>query len=175
MICKYCGSTSIVWDEVLGIVVCTTCGSVLQSILEYSHVSFKQKEAKRKARRLVKREDYIVATSRLITNNYKASIESISSKKALKALESSKNLRSIFSIINTNPILKARTLRVKVAIATYIYYRILGYSKRKSKLYTAKITGISIRTIDKIESKYRKLISALETKTKQNNKQICKL
>ncbi|MFN4045817.1 MAG: TFIIB-type zinc ribbon-containing protein, partial [Acidilobaceae archaeon] len=30
MICRFCGSTAIVWDNVLGVTVCSSCGSIVE-------------------------------------------------------------------------------------------------------------------------------------------------
>lgn len=92
-------------------------------------------------------------------------LERVLNKKALSALRNGQ-VRELLEVVNAHPLLKARTFRVKVAIAAYLYHRAIGYSKRMSMLQASRMTGVSSRTIDKLETKYRTILVVVENKAR---------
>ncbi|MEN3000143.1 MAG: TFIIB-type zinc ribbon-containing protein [Acidilobaceae archaeon] len=149
MICRYCGSTDIVWDHASGHLVCASCGSVLETIMEHSptYSAPKRRFCLRPEEREVPRRAW--------------GLEGVLNKRALGALKN-EHVKELLEVVNSHPLLKARTFRVKVALAAYLYHRAMGYSKRTSMLQASKMTGVPPRTMDKLESKYRTILTAAE-------------
>ncbi|MCX8196315.1 MAG: TFIIB-type zinc ribbon-containing protein [Acidilobaceae archaeon] len=153
MICRYCGSDNIVWDHASGFVVCASCGSVLQVMMEHQ-ASGSEPSRKRYGRpqeREVPREAW--------------GMDEVVNRRAMNALKV-KEVRELLELINKNPLLKARTFRVKVAIAAYLYYRALGLSKRKSMKKASEMAGVPQRTIDKVKARHGSLLAAAELRAR---------
>lgn len=153
MICKYCGSTNIVWDHERGHAVCASCGSVLETIMEHSP-----------AYGAPRRRPYPKPEEREVPR-IAWDMERVLNKRALVALKN-EQVRELLELVNSHPLLKARTFRVRVALAAYLYHRAMGYSKRTSMLQASKMTGVPSRTVDKLETKYRVIMTAAERRAK---------
>ncbi len=145
MICRFCGSTSIVWDNVLGVAICSSCGSVVEeysvddgasSLPGFSVVKARGKRASR------------APVAPVLW------LESPVNKKALNLIRGSDLVREVKDLVDGVPTLKSRTLRVRVALALYLICRSLGYSKAKARLYASKAVGVSERSVASVEAKH---------------------
>lgn len=82
-------------------------------------------------------------------------------RKAMATLRSEEEIRNIYYMLNKNPVLKARTLRVKVAVAVYAHRRASGYSKNRARREASAAAGVSAKSIVKLERNHRPLVEAL--------------
>ena len=160
MICRFCGSEALVWDHVLGYVVCSSCGSVVGDIMDdgvaVSRVASARLRAPLRPRGL--RSQPVVDRFSLIS--------SVVNARALEALSRYPMVRTVLELVDSNPLLKARTLRGRVALALYATYRALGYSRPKSRVLAARIARVSPRTIERVERRSRRALVELEAKAR---------
>lgn len=150
MICRFCGSQNIVWDHSYGRVICASCGAVLEDMIEDQVQNF-----------IILR-----AGSRRSRAEPPQAPPELLNKKALRTLSSEEEIREIYYVLNRNPILKARTLRVKVAIAVYAHRRASGYSKNRARRDASSMAGVSVKSIMKLERGHRDIVEALVEKVR---------
>ncbi|MDM7275788.1 MAG: TFIIB-type zinc ribbon-containing protein [Thermoprotei archaeon] len=145
MICRFCGSTAIVWDSVLGVTVCSSCGSIVEENAVDDGASSLHGFGVVKARgRLASRAPAVLGSR----------LESPANRRALNLIRGSSVVREVKALVDGVPTLKSRTLRVRVALALYLICRSLGYSKAKSRLYASRAVGVSERSVASVEAKH---------------------
>ena len=94
-------------------------------------------------------------------------VGSIVNLRALSIVSRYSVVRQILNLVDSNPILKARTVRGRVAVALYLTYRALGYSKSKSKILASRACRVSPRTLEKVERGNRDAIARLEVRARE--------
>lgn len=159
MICRFCGSTAIVWDNVLGVTVCSSCGSIVEEHAVDDGVSGLHSFGVVKAKsKLASRAPVALGSG----------LDSPANKRALSLIRESSVVREVKTLVDRVPTLKSRTLRVRVALAIYLICRSLGYSKAKSRLYASRAVGIPERSVAGVEAKHpiveSKLVAAVRDK-----------
>ncbi len=167
--CPYCGSTKLIYDNQRGIVVCASCGSVIEEhLIEDNYMGKTQKNDARKIRGFINREDYLILTN--LIGKQPPKIESsytIANYAREKALSYSKSnsipLDKISKIIEEQiPLIKTRRQHVKLALSIYLIERLDGASKSNALKTASKYTGANIRTLQKLLHRYRHYIYDLE-------------
>jgi len=94
-------------------------------------------------------------------------IASLVNSRALELLSGYRVVRLALNLVDSDPVLKARTTRGRVAIALYIVYRALGYSKTRSKLLASKACRVSMKSLERVEKTYRGRVGELEAKARE--------
>ena len=70
-------------------------------------------------------------------------------------------VRMVYEEIQRDPILRARTLRAKVGLATYLSLLASGMSKRRAMIHASRLAGTSPYTIRAIVRKYRSRVEEI--------------
>ncbi|MEM1927288.1 MAG: TFIIB-type zinc ribbon-containing protein [Acidilobaceae archaeon] len=156
--CPYCSSTSLVWDEFYGNVVCSSCGAVVAEHLLDDRPQYAENET-RQARR---EQRALRGLPRLLEEARADPLASVVNKKALGVLRSSREVYEILVEITKHPLLKPRKLRVRVALALYLYLRLSGYSKSRAVKEASRKAGASERSLEKTIRAWREVVIALE-------------
>ncbi len=94
-------------------------------------------------------------------------ISSIVNVKALETLSKYPLVMLALELVDSNPLLKARTLRGRVALALYVIYRALGCSKSKSRVLVSRALRVSPKTIERVERGSRGALADLEIKVRE--------
>lgn len=158
LICRFCGSDSLVWDDRLGFIVCSTCGSILEGIMDDFRVDQGALIPKRAP---LPRRDRWVIVDRL------NAISSPVNSRALNVISRYEVVRLTLKLVDSNPVLKARTTRGRVALALYALYRAIGYSKVKSRVLASRAIRVSPRVLEVTTRKHRGYIEDLEAKARE--------
>ncbi|MCE4612488.1 MAG: hypothetical protein F7C07_01455 [Desulfurococcales archaeon] len=176
LICYWCGSERLAWLEE-GYVVCQSCGTVISESSIEERVFKAQARHARRGARLGARGSRILKAGRVLRGILKypkgasgATIGSwerllltrIANRKAESLLHSDERISLIAGLVDSDPVLRARSLRTRVALAVYLDLRSRGYSKRYSLDRATALTGSSRSSLEKTISKYRDRIEVLE-------------
>ena len=94
-------------------------------------------------------------------------VSSIVNLRALSIVSRYGVVRRVLNLVDSNPVLKARTVRGRIAVALYLTYRALGYSKSKSRILASRACRVSPRTLEKVERRNRDAIARLEVKVRE--------
>jgi transcription initiation factor TFIIIB Brf1 subunit/transcription initiation factor TFIIB len=164
LICRFCGSESLVWDHGAGFVVCASCGSVIGELVDdgvpFSRFTLKPRRSRFSARFSGLKFEGGGSFDRLSLLNTHVN------SRALSVLSSYPLVRLALELVDSSPLLKARTLRGRVAIALYLVHRSLGFSKSRSRILASRALRVSPRTIERVERKSRGALRALEVKAR---------
>ncbi len=154
MECPYCGSRQLVWDTSNGYVVCSECGSVVDTIYDYTptttrnveevarrkdtcrsrgsretrrRLSLYERLARKRKPGLVMREENVL---RYIETGGRVKAQvfvRVDTPRILEeAVAENPRLPAIMKLLEKYPRLASRTLRLKLAIALYLYARASG-------------------------------------------------
>jgi len=174
--CTWCGSQRLAWMEE-GYIVCQSCGSVVSSNHYIEEAEARRPAHAYRVRRLARRmrvagHPWLWGHAGPVRARGGAETKAaglgfrrpggLANRKAEKLLNSSSRLSFIASLVDCDPLLKARALRTRVALAVYLELRSRGYSKRRSLRIASSLTGSSETTLERVISKYRDRIEILE-------------
>lgn len=171
MECSACGSANVAWDHQLGLVVCQDCGVVAGEIIVSDSINrgvnsgalvrrrkpWKSSPVARSLKRAVER-GWVVSGVR---DDGSLRLGAYRSYKASLALREEPELVEVVRVVDEDPLLKCRTLRVRLALGMYAALRSAGLSKSLASRIASSETGVSVRTIERISSKYRASVSML--------------
>jgi transcription initiation factor TFIIIB Brf1 subunit/transcription initiation factor TFIIB len=162
LICRFCGSDNLIWDHGVGYVVCASCGSVVEELLD-DGVRFSSSPAL-KPRFSAGFHSFRFKGGGSVDRF--SLITSLINSRALNILSSYPVVRFALELVDSNPVLKARTLRGRVALALYLVYRALGYSKSRSRVLASRALRVSPKTIERVERWNKSVLGVLEVKAK---------
>jgi transcription initiation factor TFIIIB Brf1 subunit/transcription initiation factor TFIIB len=178
--CSWCGSQRLAWIEE-GYVVCQSCGTIvsgLQGVAEepsraqLGHVQ----RVKRLARRVAEDRGFLGSPppsapgqgagspppGAVLAWRRSGARFFLANRRARDLLRSNTRLSFIAGLVNGDPLLKARSLRTRVALAMYLDLRSRGYSKKRSLRMASLLAGSSESSLERVISKYRDRIEILE-------------
>ena len=172
--CYWCGSARLAWSEE-GYIVCQSCGSIVsESSIDERLPTWQRRRAgqgvarrasgrlrtRRIVEKLVKRAGRSLGVA--LGSPRRLLLATMVNRKAESLLQSSDRLSFIASLVDSDPVLKARSLRTRVALAVYLDLRSRGYGKRYSIERASILAGSSRSTLERTISKYRDRIEILQ-------------
>ncbi len=168
MRCTYCGSTSILWDEFRGDVVCLNCGTVIDRIyvasptspgngaeqsLSRNHVreraGSRVKASLSKHTRLyikllkkAKEKNLIIDNEKFLDHIYRGKpLVKVFKRRKIVGLDEESSVRMVMNIMGKYPRLNSRTDRARVALALISLKLVRG--ERNYVKSVAQLTGLT--------------------------------
>ena len=154
--CIYCGSSRIAWRSE-GHIVCQDCGSVIEEELidDGSYGGPRREDQEADGPRRSKIPGFIN-----IREIARASPRSLTGFDVYKHLKGDELLEYIYNELSSTWPSTGRA-RTRAALALFIYYRILGYSKRASIIESCRRLKMSPKTLEKYVSEFKPLIEEI--------------
>lgn len=147
MECPYCKSKNLVWDYKNGVIVCSSCGLVVDQIFDQSAYNDYEIENISSSKYIIPQEIYLNKSSNFISKTnkildinikvnrvkksrknfeeklifYNGSIIRESSLISLKYIENNEKLFIVYDFIDRIPKFKDKHIKYKVALALYFY------------------------------------------------------
>ncbi len=171
--CPWCMSSNIAWSHETGYMICQSCGAILGEILDdsaeesepyKSGLFYLNGRPPKPSKHVEKTIQRVLVRGKIITRSKgNILVDSIANRKARQLVEEDDSLASVLRIVESDPILKARTFRSRVAIAYYILLRSRGTSKNRAITIASNMTGTSRKGLETTISKYESRIRRLES------------
>ncbi|MEM4865771.1 MAG: TFIIB-type zinc ribbon-containing protein, partial [Acidilobaceae archaeon] len=159
VVCPYCLSTNIIWDSFYGSVVCSSCGIVLaENLIDDGRSSFYADDEEGLVQKSLERQLRLKLKHRETRPD---PLASPINKKALEVLKRNREVYEILVEVSKHPKIKSRKLRMRVALALYLYLRTLGYLKSKAIAEASRRAGVSARCLERV-IKEREIMVVLE-------------
>ncbi|BDC19281.1 TFIIB-type zinc ribbon-containing protein [Acidianus sp. HS-5] len=168
MQCPYCGSKNLIWDSARGIVVCEVCGSVIDTIYDYSQIEVSEEiidlnknlSERIETKNFIKLTEITASKFRIIDNKKNMKFITEDGELALSLLNMDKNVYKIYEYMENNGIFSGRKIKIRVALSFYI----AGYRYKKMRNILEKLH---------INEKYfRKITYKLPKELKYVNKEL---
>ncbi|MDT7900582.1 MAG: TFIIB-type zinc ribbon-containing protein [Acidianus sp.] len=168
MQCPYCNSKNLIWDSIHGNIICASCGSVIDTLYDYSQIGTSEEiidlnkgvSERKETRNFIRLTETISNKFRIFNNKENMKFITEDGELALSLLNMDKKVYKIYEFLEKNGMFSGRKIKIRVALSFYI----AGYRCKKMKNILEKLH---------INEKYfRKITYKLPKELKYMNKEL---